>query len=139
MFTQFFLSSLPSLLSPKNTINAIKTLSLSGETPLCQRNNLFVRCVSNCCLGAEHTNKLTHEHVFFFPSGTADREVKLMGTRGGRLAKEKLNGTVWDHSTGVRAASTGPESPLHRCRSSFLTNQAALCSATISLLLQTLH
>lgn len=88
-------------------------------------------------------NTQTNSHMstffFFFPSGTADREVKLMGTGGGRLEKEKLHGTVWDHSTGVRAASTGPESPLHRCRSSFLTNQAALCSATISLLLQTLH
>lgn len=138
VFTWVFLSSLPSLRSPKNTINAIKTLSLSGKTPLCQRNNFFVRCVSNCCLGAEHTNKLTREHVFFFSlffSGMADREVKLMGTGDGRLEKEKLDGTVWDHPTGVRPASTGPESPRHFCRSSFLTNQAALCSTTISLLL----
>lgn len=68
----------------------------------------FLCGVSNCCPGAEHTNKLTHEHYCFsFPFfvEVANTEVKLMGTGDGRREEEKHNGTVWDPSTGVRAVS----------------------------------
>lgn len=59
----------------------------------------FLCGVSNCCPGAEHKNKLTHEHYcfsFFFFFGTANTEVKLMETGDGRLEKEKHNGTEWN-------------------------------------------